>query len=69
MKILGLGTPEGKELFVLPDLGNETIKIDSDESLSDEEKLKKKDELYHVYSERMDRIHTINQLLKAYSFI
>ncbi len=64
---LGLGTAEGKELFVLPDLGNETIKIDNDETLSDEEKLKKKDELYHVYSERMDRIHTINQLLKAYS--
>ncbi len=64
---LGLGTAEGKELFVLPDLGNETIKIDNDETLSDEDKLKKKDELYHVYSERMDRIHTINQLLKAYS--
>ena len=64
---LGLGTPEGKELFILPDLGNETIKIDSDESLTNEEKLKKKDELYHIYSERMDRIHTINQLLKAYS--
>jgi preprotein translocase subunit SecA len=64
---LGIGTAEGKELFVLPDLGNETIKIDNDDSMSDEEKLKKKDELYHVYSERMDRIHTINQLLKAYS--
>ncbi len=64
---LGIGTAEGKELFVLPDLGTETIKIDNDESLSNEEKLKKKDELYHLYSERMDRIHTINQLLKAYS--
>lgn len=64
---LGLGTAEGKELFVLPDLGDETIKIDNDETLSEEDKLKKKDELYHVYSERMDRIHTINQLLKAYS--
>ena len=64
---LGLGTAEGKELFVLPDLGTETIKIDNDDSLSNEDKLKKKDELYHIYSERMDRIHTINQLLKAYS--
>jgi preprotein translocase subunit SecA len=64
---LGVGTNEGKELFVLPDLGTETIKIDNDELLSSEEKLKKKDELYHLYSERMDRIHTINQLLKAYS--
>ena len=64
---LGLGTAEGKELFILPDIGTETAKIDNDESLSNEDKLKKKDELYHVYSERMDRIHTINQLLKAYS--
>jgi preprotein translocase subunit SecA len=64
---LGVGTAEGKELFILPDLGTETIKIDDDESLTSEEKLKKKDELYHVYSERMDRIHTINQLLKAYT--
>jgi len=64
---LGIGTAEGKELFVLPDIGTETIKIDNDELLSKEEKLKKKDELYHIYSERMDRIHTINQLLKAYS--
>jgi len=64
---LGVGMSEGKELFILPDLGIETIKIDDDESLTSEEKLKKKDELYHLYSERMDRIHTINQLLKAYS--
>ncbi len=35
--------------------------------LTEELKLKKKDELYHVYSERRDRIHTINHLLKAYT--
>ncbi|MCB9206760.1 MAG: preprotein translocase subunit SecA [Ignavibacteriales bacterium] len=64
---LAVGSSEGKEFFVLPDLGTESVKIDSDENLSAEEKLKKKDELYHLYSERMDRIHTINQLLKAYS--
>lgn len=64
---LGSGTAEGKELFILPDIGTETAKLDNDDSISNEDKLKKKDELYHVYSERMDRIHTINQLLKAYS--
>lgn len=64
---LASGSNEGKEFFVLPDLGTEISKIDDDETLSNDQKLKKKDELYHLYSERMDRIHTINQLLKAYS--
>jgi preprotein translocase subunit SecA len=64
---LSVGSPEGKDYFVLPDLGTEISKIENDESLSDEDKIAKKDELYQVYSERSDRIHTINQLLKAYS--
>ncbi len=66
-ELLAEGSPEGKEYFVLPDLGTEISKFDNDETLSADEKLKKKDELYHLYTERMDRIHTINQLLKAYS--
>ncbi|MFC2085065.1 preprotein translocase subunit SecA, partial [Bacteroidota bacterium] len=64
---LAQGSPEGKEFFVLPDLGTEIIKIDNDESLSSDSKLGEKDKLYHLYSERSDRIHTINQLLRAYS--
>jgi len=64
---LASGSPEGKEFFVLPDLGTEISKIENDESLEPEQRLKKKDELYHLYSERSDTIHTINQLVKAYS--
>ena len=64
---LAQGSPEGKEFFVLPDLGTEIHEIENNPDLSPEEKLKKKDELYHLYSERSDRIHTINQLLKAYA--
>lgn len=64
---LAEGSAEGKEYFVLPDMGTEISKIENDSSLTPEEKLKKKDELYHMYSERSDRIHTLNQLLKAYS--
>lgn len=64
---LSVGSPEGKDYFVLPDLGTEISKIENDDSLSDEDKIAKKDELYQIYSERSDRIHTINQLLKAYS--
>lgn len=64
---LAQGSSEGKEFFVLLDLGTEISKLENDDSLSEEEINKRKDELYHIYSERSDRIHTLNQLLKAYS--
>ncbi|MEE9429952.1 MAG: preprotein translocase subunit SecA [Melioribacteraceae bacterium] len=64
---LAIGTNEGKDYFVLPDLATGLNDIESDESLSKEDSLKRKDEMYKDYSEKMDRIHTINQLLKAYS--
>lgn len=64
---LAVGSKEGKDFFVIPDLGTEISKIENDHSLSLEDKIKKKDELYHLYSERSDVIHTINQLLKAYT--
>ncbi len=63
---LAKGAPEGPDFFVLPDLGTEISKFENDPSINDNEKIKKKDELYKLYSERSDRIHTINQLLKAY---
>jgi len=64
---LALGSPEGKEFFVLPDLGTEISKMDNDPSLTPEERIKMKEDLYQVYSERSDVIHTLNQLLKAYT--
>jgi preprotein translocase subunit SecA len=64
---LAAGSPEGKEFFVLPDLGTEISHIENNLEFSTDEKIKKKDELYHTYGERSDRIHTINQLLKAYT--
>ncbi|MGK9475249.1 preprotein translocase subunit SecA [Melioribacter sp. OK-6-Me] len=64
---LAAGSNEGKEFFIIPDLGTEISKIENDPNLSAEDKLKKKDELYALFTERSDRIHTINQLLKAYT--
>ncbi len=61
------GSSEGKEYFVLPDLSSGIGDIDRDSSLSPEEKVRRKDALYHLYGERSDRIHTLNQLLKAYT--
>jgi len=64
---LARGTKEDKEFFVLPDLGTEISKLENDPSLTPEEKIRKKDELYNLYAERSDRIHTLHQLLKAYT--
>ncbi len=64
---LAKGSVEGKDYFVLPDLGTEISKLENDPNLTDEERIKLKDELYHRYSEASDRIHTIHQLLKAYT--
>ncbi|PKL83798.1 MAG: preprotein translocase subunit SecA [Ignavibacteriae bacterium HGW-Ignavibacteriae-3] len=64
---LAMGSSEQKEFFILPDLGLEISKIENDPSMTPEDRLKRKDELYHTYSERSDRIHTLNQLLKAYA--
>ncbi len=64
---LSKGTRENKNFFVLTDLGTEISKLEHDQSLSFEAKNKKKDELYHEYSEKSDRLHTIYQLLKAYT--
>jgi preprotein translocase subunit SecA len=64
---LAKGSGMEKDFFVLPDLGTEISKFENDPSVSNEEKLKRKDALYQRYSESSDRIHTIHQLLKAYT--
>ena len=52
--------------FVLPDMGVEIGKIDN-KDISPEKKVKEKEELYRDFSIKSERIHTLNQLLKAYS--
>lgn len=63
---LARGSSEGKSFFILPDLGTEISELENNDVLSEKEVISRKDELYKLYSERSDRIHTINQLLKAY---
>ncbi|MBX7150268.1 preprotein translocase subunit SecA [bacterium] len=60
-------SPSNPETFVIPDLSDEIIKIDTNSGLSDHEKVIKKDELGKLYSERSDRIHSMEKLLTAYS--
>jgi preprotein translocase subunit SecA len=55
-----------EDFFVLPDLGVEIGTIDTTEKTS-EEKAALKEKLYKDFSIKSERIHTMNQLLKAYS--
>ncbi len=64
---LAKGSGMEKDFFILPDLGTEISKLENDENITPEEKIKREDILYHNYSESSDRIHTIHQLLKAYT--
>jgi preprotein translocase subunit SecA len=53
--------------FILPDVGSEIAEIENNKSLTKELVLEKKDELLTSYSIKSERVHTINQLLKAYA--
>ncbi|WP_167341647.1 preprotein translocase subunit SecA [Nonlabens sp. SY33080] len=61
-----LSGAEDPEFFVLPELGIEIAKIEK-EDISAEEQAEKKEDLFREYSIKSERIHTLNQLLKAYT--
>ena len=52
---------------MLPDIASELSALEGDKKLSDEERLSKKDELMADYAVKSERVHTILQLLKAYT--
>ena len=57
---------EDPKFFILPDIGTEVAEIEK--SIVDEkEKLAKKDEMIQNYAIKSERVHTVNQLLKAYT--
>ncbi|GET28443.1 preprotein translocase subunit SecA [Prolixibacter sp. SD074] len=58
---------EDSNFFILPDIGAEIAEIENDESLDAQGKLAKKDELIQSYAVKSERVHTINQLLRAYT--
>src|SRR5690606_39088211 len=57
---------EDPEFFVLPDIGMKLADVEKS-SVSQEEKLQMKEALLTEYSQKADRIHTVHQLLKAYT--
>ena len=56
-----------KNLFVLPDIASELSALENEKGLSDQERLDKKDDLLNHYAVQSDRVHTLQQLLKAYT--
>jgi preprotein translocase subunit SecA len=60
------GQSEDSNFFVMPDVGSEIAVIEKS-TLSTDDKLNKKEELLRDFAIKSERIHTINQLLKAYT--
>jgi preprotein translocase subunit SecA len=58
---------EDSQMFILPDIGTSIAKLESSKGLSDDEKIQQKDALLQEFSIKSQRIHSVNQLLKAYS--
>jgi preprotein translocase subunit SecA len=57
---------EDQGFFVMPDVGSEIANIEKSD-LPAEEKIARKDELMRDFSIKSERIHSVNQLLKAYT--
>ena len=61
------GNAQDQTLFILPDIASQMSELENDTQLTNEDKAAKKDELLANYAIKSERIHTINQLLKAYT--
>lgn len=61
------GASEDANFFVLPDIATLLANLEGDETLNTEEKYDEKEHLIDDYSIKADRIHTVQQLLKAYT--
>ncbi|MBN2780561.1 MAG: preprotein translocase subunit SecA [Candidatus Marinimicrobia bacterium] len=59
--------PEDPEYFVIPDIGEEFVRIDDDPVLSAEDKTREKAEVQKKHGQKSEMIHNITQLLRAYA--
>ncbi|QYH40464.1 preprotein translocase subunit SecA [Algoriphagus sp. NBT04N3] len=57
---------EDPSFFIMPDIGVVIADLEKDESIDEKEKLVRKEEAIKDYGVKAQRIHTVNQLLKAY---
>ena len=56
-----------KDLFVLPDITTQLSALENEKNLTDQERLDKKDQMLNHYAVQSERVHTLQQLLKAYT--
>ena len=56
-----------KDLFVLPDITTQLSALENEKDLTDQERLDKKDQMLNHYAIQSERVHTLQQLLKAYT--
>ena len=61
------GQVNDNELFVLPDITSELSALENEKNLSEQERLDKKDAMLNHYAVQSERVHTLQQLLKAYT--
>ena len=56
-----------QDLFVLPDIASQLSALEAETGLDDQQRLDRKDDLLNHYAVQSDRVHTLQQLLKAYT--
>lgn len=60
-------SPNDPEAYVLPDLVTQLSELDGDAALTEDQKFEKRAELQSRFAEKSDRIHSVDQLIRAYS--
>ncbi|MEX0988246.1 MAG: preprotein translocase subunit SecA [Bacteroidales bacterium] len=60
------GSSDDPDFFIMPDIGNEVAEIEKSD-MDEKKKLEVKDQMLRDYAVKSERIHTVNQLLKAYA--
>ncbi|HPG00295.1 MAG TPA: preprotein translocase subunit SecA [Kiritimatiellia bacterium] len=60
-------SPNDPDAYVLPDLVSALAVLDGDATLTEEQKIEKRQELQNQFADRSERIHAVDQLIRAYS--
>ena len=58
---------EDRNFYQLPDIGSAIAEVEQNESLTPEQKAEAKDKIYSDFAIQSERVHTVDQLLKAYT--
>ncbi|MBU1692817.1 MAG: preprotein translocase subunit SecA [Verrucomicrobia bacterium] len=60
-------SPNDPEMYVVPDLVSALSALDGDTTLTDEQKFEKRQEIQNLFADRSERIHAVDQLIRAYA--